>query len=215
MKDDSPVFLVNPFIHETAGLTRAEFVHRVRRVKAIRTDDWLDRGRHRPFLTLIPNGLDQWLALERFHTLVNKGRFEFLYEEFGRHFFVVTLSPRLFAWLKNVDLAVLQKQIVNWFAAVGVVQHSGQDKWFEGIYAPLVDEARQLIRQHYAPCLDIEHLYDGKGDECMERIAKLRQLYIEVSKTLTGSAPPSIFQLFDHERELVTPADGGVAVDRA
>ncbi len=209
----SDVVLVNPYIHESAKLTRAEFLHRVRRVKAIRTEEWLDRSHDRPLLTAFPSALNQWLMIERFHTLVNKGRFDFLDEELGRHFFVVVIPPRLFAWFRNVELSVLQKQIINWLAGVSIVQPSKKEEWFGRLYGPVRDEAQQLVEQHYASRLDIGHLYDGDGTEYLKRVQKVQDLYVEVSKKLTGASPPSIFQLFEHERSPVKHPYWGLNTD--
>ncbi len=211
----SDVMLVNPYIHEAAGLSRSEFLHRVRHVKAIRSKERLDRTHDRPFLTVFPAELNQWLTLERFHTLVNKGRFEFLEEEFGRHFFVLLLPPRLFAWFRNVELAVLQKQIINWLAVVGIVQASKREDWFRRLYSPIRNEAERLIEEHYAPHVDIDHLYDGEGLDCEQRIQTVRDLYLEVSKKITGAAPPAILQLFEYERDPAKHPGWGLNADNS
>ena len=82
--------IINPSIHETTKLSRAQFLEKVRFVKAIRTIE------NNTYLTIYPYDYNEYLLIEQFHDLINKGDFSF-FKSSNKHVFGVIVPKALFS----------------------------------------------------------------------------------------------------------------------
>lgn len=80
---EEDILIINPSIHKTTKLSRKQFLDKVSFVKAIRTIE------NNTYLTIYPYDYNEYLLIEQFHDLINKGDFSFFSEEQKKGFIYV------------------------------------------------------------------------------------------------------------------------------
>lgn len=129
--------LINPGIHKEAKLKKETFLDRVKNVKAIRTS-YIERN----FLC----GEDmEWEILDQLYKAINKGIFKFSFDKI----FAFQIEEDLYKWFRNNDLQTIQKQVVNWIAAVYLSNPHMRTYLDEYIYIPVLTEAKEVIQKYY------------------------------------------------------------------
>lgn len=132
--------LINPNIHQEAKLKKDKFLERIKNVQQIRTYN-LERN----FLV----GEDiEWEILEELHTAINTGIFNFGLTNYK--IFAFEIDKELYDWFLNNDLQTIQKQVINWIAAVYLSRPDIQEYLDNYIYGPILSEVKNVIRKHYS-----------------------------------------------------------------
>jgi hypothetical protein len=131
--------LINPNIHQEAKLKKDKFLERIKNVQNLRTC-YLERN-------FLPGEEMEWEILEELHKAINTGVFSF-----GVTYKVFTfeIDKELYDWFKYNDLQTIQKQVVNWVAAVYLSQPLLQEYLDDYIYSPILSEAKRVIKNHYS-----------------------------------------------------------------
>jgi len=133
--------LINPNIHLEAKLKKETFLERVRNVRMIRASVII-----RNFL---PNEPHEWEIIEELHKAINKGTFQFGIGDYK--IFAFEINTELYSWFKNNELQTIQKQVVNWIAAVYLSRPDLHHFFDEYIYAPILIEVKRVIEKYYSP----------------------------------------------------------------
>lgn len=132
--------LINPNIHQEAKLKKEKFLDRIKNVQQIRTSN-LERN-------FLPSEDIEWEILEELHKAINTGIFNF---GINYKIFALEIDKELYDWFKNNDLQTIQKQVINWIAAVYLSRPNLQEYLDDYIYAPILTEAKQVIQKYYSP----------------------------------------------------------------
>ena len=88
--EQEDILIINPSIHKTTKLSRAQFLEKVSFVEAIRTIE------NNTYLTIYPCDYNEYLLIEQFHNLINKGDFSFLSLPIKINMYLVLLFQKLF-----------------------------------------------------------------------------------------------------------------------
>ena len=90
------MIVVNTGIWKKSKLSRAEFLKRIRCVKAVRVDEirTTQAATGYPVLSFIPRTLETWSIFERFHALINSADFSIFDEHTERQFFAIMLPAK-------------------------------------------------------------------------------------------------------------------------
>ncbi|SHG06506.1 T5orf172 domain-containing protein [Mariniphaga anaerophila] len=134
------IFLINSNIHQESKLKKEEFLERVRNVKKIRVSE-IERN-------FFPQEPSEWEILEELHKAVNNGLFKFGIQ--GHKIFALEINDDLYNWFLNNELQTIQKQVINWIAAVYLSRPDLKEYFEDAIYAPVLLEAKRVIDNFYS-----------------------------------------------------------------
>lgn len=110
------------------NLVGLNFLRKLGFVEAIRTKE------NNTYLTIYPYDYDEYLLIEQFHALINKGDFSF-FKSSNKHEFGVIVPKTLFSWFNNTDIVVIQKQIISWLTSIYVINDCDwRNKMREDLY---------------------------------------------------------------------------------
>lgn len=151
-------FIANCRINEIANLSPTIFLNKLQHIKYIRVQPL------RAF-TIRPVSEEDWIALDRFHALVNKGDFgpdaNFTYERplgkklsdnlssiLSNHWriFGVYVPNDLFYWFRNNSLHIIKKQIILFSAATYYIENEVPDD----LAPPLLGEINRIIQKYFS-----------------------------------------------------------------
>lgn len=132
--------LINPYIHQDAKLKKEKFLERIKNVRNIRTSI-LERN-------FLPGEEIEWEILEELHKAINTGIFNFGIK--GSKIFAFEIDNDLYDWFKKNDLITIQKQVINWIAAVYLSRPDKNEYLDNYIYPPILNEAKKVIQKHYS-----------------------------------------------------------------
>lgn len=133
------LLLINPNIHQEAKLKKDKFLKRIKNVEKIRTDYF---ERH-----LLVSEAMEWDFLEELHKAINSGVFNFTAG--GHKIFAFEISHDYYDWFRNNSLHTIQKQIINWIAAVYLSRKDIKEYLDDFIYQPVLTEVKKVIQNHY------------------------------------------------------------------
>ncbi len=189
--------VINQHVWKASKLSRTEFLQRIKSVKAIRVDEMLCNNQETtgfPVISYFPSSLELWRHLERFHQLVNEANFSVLDErsEPIQHIFAVILPPKLTTWLLHVEVETLKQQILNWLAGWTTFHSSLPDKQVTSLPPEIRKEVERIKEKYYGKRFSFDEFW---GKSHPNRPQELLKHYEEVSKTLTGAAPPEFLKL--------------------
>jgi hypothetical protein len=130
--------------------------------------------------------------LERLHSLVNEADFSVFDERIDDFIVAVIIAPQLARWLLNTRIATIQGQILNWLAAWWTFHADLPDKRITSLPPGIHEKVEAIRRSHYGRGFSYEELWSTAYPE---RPRELLKHYEDVSKELTGAAPPEILRL--------------------
>jgi hypothetical protein len=162
--------LINPFIHQDAKLKKDIFLDRIKNVQYLRTRDFVSEF-------LIGDSY-QWDFLTSLHEAINKQVFNF---NFSDRLFAFKIKKEFYDWFKNNSIQTIQKQIINWTAAVYLSNHDRRDFFENEIYGVVLNEVKNVIKNYYK--VDINESYDNS-----------QNLYEEVSLEYINCLPPKFLR---------------------
>jgi hypothetical protein len=183
------VVIINTHIHEKAKLKRGEFLERVECVKGIRT------LRKSGYLNFYISSLEENLNWKKFHDIVQKGAFNFEDD----YIFALAFEPKLYNWLKETKLEIIQKQIIVWQAGIYLSDITKQEIIEKQLYHPLLEEVKKTIARYFRGfAIDFNLLFEKweKDDDetFLEETEKFKQTYLDVCKEFYGSEPPEFLK---------------------
>jgi hypothetical protein len=132
--------LINQYLHQEAKLKKDQFLDRLKNVQQIRTG-FLERN-------FLPGEAIEWEILEELHKAINSGVFRFGIK--GYRIFAFEVKKNLYDWFRNNDLQTIQKQVINWIAAVYLSRPYFQKYLDDYIYPPVLEEVKRVISVHYS-----------------------------------------------------------------
>ena len=157
---EEDILIINPSIHKTTKLSRKQFLDKVSFVKAIRTIE------NNTYLTIYPYDYNEYLLIEQFHDLINKGDFSF-FQSSNKHEFGIIVPKALFSWFKNTDLVVIQKQIISWLTSIYVINDCDwRNKMREDLYSIVFEEVLSVFKNYYPENIDTITGYSDLKDVC-------------------------------------------------
>jgi HNH endonuclease len=191
------IILIDPFIHNTAKLTKDEFLERVKYVKHLRTSYNSD------YISFYITSIDEYNNLMKFHDLVNKGIFDFSYHEV----FAVAIQPKLYQWFKSTSITTIQKQIASWMAGAYYFNPDKRHIQKQQVYKPLFEEILNIVDTYYKDYQipdfvgHSKSLLDNGDNTLFEEQDKCTAKYIQVCKDYCKAEPPEfISSPFDYDR---------------
>jgi hypothetical protein len=190
--------VIDPHIWKKSGLPRAEFLKRIRAFKKLRLRPVMtpQEATTLPVFSYLPRTLESWGLLERFHNLVNKGDFSVFDGRTSDFIAALIIAPRLATWLLNTKLATIQNQILNWLAAYLTWHSDLPDKKTARLPTGLHEKVEAIIRKHYSGRFSHDAVWEMSNRTGPDDLAAH---YEEVSRELTGAAPPEILKLRNWE----------------
>lgn len=185
------VAFINPLIWKTTKLSRIDFLHAIKRVYAIQiAESPLNRGA--PEFSYFPQTLDSWSLLERLHSIVNDGDFSVFDERGDDRVFGVMLPKQVATWLLNTKVVTIQRQILNWLAGWSVFHGKFPGDPLEELPAAIRLEVESIKKTHYGSRFTYEELWENAYPE---RSRELLLHYENITKEITGAAPPEILKI--------------------
>src|ERR1039458_3652852 len=145
------VIVANPHIWKRSGLSRPEFLKRVRGFRKIRVRslECPQEMTELPVFSYFPRGLQSWGLLERLHSLVNEGDFSVFDERIDDFIVALIIAPQLARWLLNTRIATIQGQILNWLAAWLTFHADLPDKRITSLPPGIHEKVEAIRRSHY------------------------------------------------------------------
>ncbi len=139
------IFIANCHVNKLAKLSRDNFLKRVIHIKAIRAQPL-------KAFTLLPKTEQDWVALERFYAIVNKGDFgpdaNLPYESPANTIFGIHVPSNLYQWFSRNDISTILRQITLYSATAYHLYHG---ETIPEIESPLIKEAvQQVMNRFYA-----------------------------------------------------------------
>jgi hypothetical protein len=190
------VIIVDPYIHEKAKLTRGEFLEKVSRVKAIRTNE------NYSYISFYITDFEGYSNLQNFYDLINKGIFSFK----GYHSFLIAVQPKLYYWFKHTDYSIIEKQITTWLTALYFFNPDKRKIFKDQIYKPLFEEVLKNVDKHFKDFHPVdknellEKLLENQDETILDIYDLSLNKYLEVCKTIYGGEPPEFLRSpFDYE----------------
>lgn len=133
------ITIINPYIHQTAKLKKEKFLERIKNIQYLRANNL-----QRSFMA----GEDiEWNFIEEIHKAINTGIFNF---GLDYKIFAFEIGKDFYEWFKNNELQTIQKQIINWIAAVYLAKPNYQGFLKDYIYPPIFFEVQNVIEKHYS-----------------------------------------------------------------
>lgn len=100
-----PIFIANCYLHETAQLSRRDFLDRVQHIQAIRSSSV-------PVFTSYPTTEEEWDRIAALHHLVATGTFDTVELRRRSHPVALAIPRSIYFWFKNTTLDAIQRQVV-------------------------------------------------------------------------------------------------------
>lgn len=135
------IFIGNCLINKIAKQSRDTFLQNLSHIKYIRT---------RPLkaFSILPITEEDWIAIDRFYAIVNKGDFglkaNFPNDRPSSKIFGLYIPIGLYKWFFNADLKTIQKQILLYCATIYYFNNIPK-----GLFTPLYNEIKKLIEKYY------------------------------------------------------------------
>lgn len=204
------IVVINPHIWKKSGLSRPDFLKRIRNMRAIRIGEincsQVSTGF--PVFSYFPRSLESWGLLERFHKLVNEGDFSVFDERTDDFIIAIVIRPSLGHWLLNTKITTFQRQILNWLAAWFTFHSDPPDKKTTQLPPGVLEQVESIRRTHYSPRFSYDKIWNRSNPQ--EPFEFLKH-YQDVTKELTGAASPEILKLRDCELEGVDLESWGLS----
>jgi hypothetical protein len=202
--------VIDPHIWKKSGLARSEFLKRIRSFKKLRLRPVMtpQEATTLPVFSYLPRTLESWGLLERFHNLVNKGDFSVFDGRTSDFIAALIIAPRLATWLLNTKLATLQNQVLNWLAAYLTWHSDLPDKRTTRLPTGLHEKVEAIIRKHYSGRFSHKEVWKMSNSAGPQDLA---DHYEDVSRELTGAAPPEILKLRNWEVRDVRTQEWGLS----
>src|SRR5438045_1139469 len=98
--------VIDPNIWKKSGLSRPEFLGRIRALKKIRVRELVcsQEATVLPVFSYFPRNLESWGLLEQFHNLVNNADFSVFEDRTTDFIIAIVLAPQLARWLLNTEI---------------------------------------------------------------------------------------------------------------
>lgn len=193
---EGQIVLVNPFIHNTAKLSRENFLEKVEYVSHIRT------AKNSQYVSFYITSIHEYNNLIKFHNLINNGVFDFK----NYHVFAVAIQPKLYNWFKTTSIVTSQKQITCWLAGLYFFQPDNNTIHNNQIYKPLLEEIHRIIREYYKGFIlpNFPYLQDkwitNNDTTLFEEQNRCILEYKRICNLLCQTNPPEFLQSpFDYE----------------
>jgi 5-methylcytosine-specific restriction endonuclease McrA len=202
--------IIDPHVWKKSGMSRLDFVKRIRGVKAIRVREieCSQEATGLPVFSYLPRNLESWGLLERFHRLVNEGDFSVFDERANDFIIAIVIAPSLAHWLFNTKIAVLQLQILNWLAGWLTWHSELPDKKIAQLPAGIVEKVESIQRVHYGQQFCVDELW---GKSHSKRPLELLKHYEDITKKLTNTTPPEILKIRTCELENIDLESWGLS----
>jgi hypothetical protein len=190
--------VVNTGIWKKSKLSRAEFLKRIRCVKAIRVDEIRTTrvATGYPILSFVPLTLESWANFEKFHALVNTADFSIFDEHTERRFFAIVLPQKVGTWLHHAKFTTIQLQILNWLAALATWHGEMPEKKVPQLPSEIKKQIDAIRSEYYGNGFSFEEIW-GKANS--KKPFELLKHYENVSRSFTGAAPPEFLKIRDCE----------------
>lgn len=140
------LILINPYIHQEAKLKKEKFLERIRNIKFLRTNDFSS--------DFLIGTCYQWDLLNELHNAINKGIFNFSFS--SNKLFTFEIEKDIYDWFRNNNIQTIQKQIINWNAALYLAKPEQKDFFETEIYGVVFNEIRRVIDKYYTDSNSIE-----------------------------------------------------------
>lgn len=141
--DTENKFIANCFINKLAKQSRDVFLQKLCHIKYIRNQPL-------KAFSLLPITEEDWIAIERFYTIINKGDFgleaNFPYERPSSKIFGIYVPIDLYRWFSNNNLQTIQKQITLYNAFVYYFLTTNIP---ENLFNPLFKEIERLVKRYF------------------------------------------------------------------
>ncbi len=180
------VVLIDAFINNKAKLTKIEFLKRVSNIKYLRTKY------NTNYISFYITSIDEYNNLIKFHDLVNKGIFDFPYDQV----FAVAIQPKLYNWFKTTNITTIQKQIASWMAGSYYFNPQKRDIQKNQVYELLFEEILNIVDTYYKdyPIPDFsalsKNLLNYNDDTIFKEEERCREKYIKSCIEYCETAPP-------------------------
>jgi hypothetical protein len=149
--------IVNTEIHSEAGMTKAEFLERIKHVQYLRSSNF----EWPVFIT----GPEAFKRIREFYALVNKQQFRLSNSQSNfaldlgdvvitqakrnHKFFALEVDEAVYNWFANTDIGVIERQIVSWMAAVYAFNHGFIEDLDQFIHPLLLEEIQRILKTYY------------------------------------------------------------------
>jgi hypothetical protein len=202
--------VIDPHIWKKSGLSRAEFLKRIRSFKKLRLRPVMtpQEATTLPVFSYFPRTLESWALLESLHNLVNEGDFSAFDGRTSDHIAVLVIPPRLATWLLHTKVATLQNQILNWLAAYRAFHSELPDKKTACLPPGLEEKVEAIMRKHYFGRFSHDEVWKMSNRTGPQDFL---DHYLQVSKELTGGPPPEILKLRNCEVHEVRTQEWGLS----
>lgn len=190
------VVVSNVNVWRKSGLSRNEFLRRIRCVKALRVGEnhWeAQECSNYPVFSFFPSSLESWRNFERLHHLVNKADFSIFEERTDWRLFSLVLPRQLVRWLLNTKITTVQCQILNWVAGWLTLHRNRPDESQEDLPSGIAETVSSIRAKFYgSDVADVDSLWGSAYEDWLKNVL---QRYDEASKELTGAPPPAFLKL--------------------
>lgn len=148
------ITIINPYIHQDAKLKKDKFLERIRNIQNLRTSDFS--------CDYLVGTSSQWDFFRELHEAINKGIVNFSFTT--SKIFAFRINKDLNEWFKNNDLETIQKQIINWNAAVYSSIPESREYFETEIYGALFSEIKNIATKYYRGTLTENTYNDASLD---------------------------------------------------
>ncbi len=181
------IFIIDPFLHKRANLSRDEFLNRLEYVKAIRTRN--DQ------LSFYFDSPDKWENIEHFHYIINSG--DFSKQKLSRQIpFAFEIPNMLFNWMKENPIHIIQKQILFWLSGYYVFNPFKEfvpKKLLEPIWKEVLKIVNECYPKDYKSSFVVED--DMEDYDIYRKIHQENiEYYLRSAKSFIGKELPEIFR---------------------
>lgn len=197
------VFCVNTEIHKAAGLSKSDFLNKVRYVEAIRYTSFQNMIEKPEDICLYLYDQDNLLKIEYLHKAINTGNMNCF--DTHKYFFGINVPRNLFKWFSNTSLSVIQKQIIVWLTALWLVSPEKRHVFKDQICFQIYDEMESVAEKYFDRELfeDQEYVFSGVPDgSAWEK--KVLKNYKKASVSYAGCDVPDFLKKIKWPREQYT-----------
>lgn len=182
------IFIIDPFLHKNANISRDEFLNRIELVKAIRTQNYQ--------LSFYFDSQNKWENIEHFHYIVNNG--DFSKQKLRHKFpFAFEIPSLLYKWMRDNPVQIIQKQILFWLSGYYVFNPFKEFVPKE-LLEPIWKEVLNIINEYYPKDYESSFVIEDDFEEDLVSFRELHkkniEYYLKTSKTFTGKELPEIFK---------------------
>lgn len=180
------IFIIDPFLHKQANVSREEFLDRLGFVQAIRTRNYQ--------LSFYFDSPDKWENIEHFHYIINSG--DFSKQKISRQIpFAFEIPKLLFNWMKENPIQIIQKHILFWLSGYYVF-NPFKEFILNELREPILKEVLTIVSECYPKDYLNSFVIEDDFDD-PDEFAKIHkeniEYYLNAAKSFVGKELPSIF----------------------